>query len=48
MFVRNLHRIVKELHLNLDEAMCQNYINLNFRFVDRSFRGTISFGQFLA
>lgn len=41
-------KIVKELHLNLDPDMCRNYVDMNFRFVDRSFRGTITFGQFLA
>ena len=41
-------KIVHELHLKLDEKMCRHYVDMNFRYVDRSFRGTITFGQFLA
>jgi len=41
-------RLVGELQLALDETMCRNYVDMNFRFADRSFRGGISLGQFLA
>lgn len=40
--------IVLDLKLNLEEDMVKNYTDMNFRFADRSFRGTISVGQFLA
>jgi len=36
------------LDLNLDAAMCKSYVDLNFSFVNRSFLGKITFGQFLA
>ncbi|KAK3260009.1 hypothetical protein CYMTET_31024 [Cymbomonas tetramitiformis] len=41
-------RIIQQLHMQLDEKMFQSYVDMNFRFADRDFRGAVSFGQFLA
>lgn len=41
-------RIVDDLGLALTPDMRKEYVNANFRFVDRALTGRISFGQFLA
>ena len=41
-------QLVEELQLALDETFTSEYVEMNFRFADRSFRGGISLGQFLA
>lgn len=41
-------RIVAGLDLKLSPAMQKNYIDVNWRFVDRALQGRISFGQFLS
>jgi len=41
-------RLLGELQLALDESFTSEYVEMNFRFADRSFRGGISLGQFLA
>lgn len=40
--------IIAALDLALSPAMQRQYVDVNFRFVDRALRGRISFGQFLA
>jgi Ca2+-binding EF-hand superfamily protein len=40
--------IIKELDLKLTPLMLKQYVDVNFKFVDRTLRGKISFGQFLA
>ena len=40
--------IIKELDLKLSPMMLKNYIDINFKFVDRTLQGKLSFGQFLA
>ena len=39
---------VRELQLVLNDSLISEYVEMNFRFADRSFRGGISLGQFLA
>lgn len=41
-------KIVDGLNLKLSPAMQKNYIDVNWRFVDRALQGRISFGQFLS
>lgn len=41
-------RIITDLDLKLSPAMQKNYIDVNWRFVDRALQGQISFGQFLS
>jgi Ca2+-binding EF-hand superfamily protein len=40
--------IIKELDLKLTPLMLKQYVDVNFKFVDRTLQGKISFGQFLA
>jgi Ca2+-binding EF-hand superfamily protein len=40
--------IIKELDLKLSPLMLKQYVDVNFKFVDRTLQGKISFGQFLA
>lgn len=41
-------RIIAGLDLALTPLMQRQYVDVNFRFVDRALRGKITFGQFLA
>ena len=40
--------IIRGLDLKLSPMMLNQYISVNFKFVDRQMQGQISFGQFLA
>ena len=40
--------IIKDLDLKLSPLMLRQYVDVNFKFVDRALAGKIAFGQFLA
>ena len=40
--------IIMDLHLNMEKDMVEKYVNINFKFADRSLKGVVSFGQFLS
>jgi Ca2+-binding EF-hand superfamily protein len=40
--------IIKSLDLNLSPMIMKQYIDVNFKFVDRNLQGRISCGAFLA
>ena len=40
--------IIMDLQMNMEPSMVRQYVEINFKFADRSLKGVVSFGQFLS